>query len=94
MVTNSVRYHIRLHSHRTTISLDKIISDLLAIKLGVEPKSPHAHYIVQQQLQKYMERDSKRRFQITRFIKDEVILNLVDKMLSDNYIDYLIAGKI
>lgn len=95
MFKKTVPYHIRLYSHRTTISLDKIISDLLAIKLGVAPKSPEAHRLVQQQLNKYMEKDPKRpAFQITRYSRDEVILDLVDKMLSEKYLDYFIEGKI
>ncbi|MEO9206561.1 MAG: hypothetical protein ABI296_12760 [Gammaproteobacteria bacterium] len=47
----TVRYHIKVSDKRTTISLDKIISDLIAIKLGVDPSSEEAHSAVREQLE-------------------------------------------
>ena len=40
------RYHINFKNRRTTITVDRIISELLAIKLGVLPDAPEAHSMV------------------------------------------------
>ena len=40
------RYHIRFHQRRTTVTVDRVISELLAVKLGVLPDDPEAHSIV------------------------------------------------
>ncbi|MGB0848869.1 MAG: hypothetical protein ACPGSM_19200 [Thiolinea sp.] len=37
------RYHIRFRNRRTTITVDRVISELLAAKLGTSPKAPEAH---------------------------------------------------
>ena len=37
------RYHIRFRNRRTTITVDRIVSELLAAKLGVSPTVPEAH---------------------------------------------------
>lgn len=37
------RYHIQLNNKRTTISVDNIISQLLAFKLGYHPADTAAH---------------------------------------------------
>jgi len=37
------RYHINFKNRRTTITVDRTVSELLAIKLGVLPDSPDAH---------------------------------------------------
>jgi hypothetical protein len=44
-------YHITRGSRRTTVCLDTILSELLALKLGVEPDAPKAHAAVRQWLQ-------------------------------------------
>lgn len=40
------RYHIQFQGRRTTVTVDKIISELLAVKLGVLPDDPGAHALV------------------------------------------------
>ena len=40
------RYHINFKNRRTTITVDRIISELLAVKLGVLPDAPEAHSLV------------------------------------------------
>lgn len=42
------RYHINFKNRRTTITVDRIISELLAVKLGVLPDSPEAHSMVRE----------------------------------------------
>ena len=43
---NIIRYHIQLNSHRTSVSIDTIISDLMAIKLNKTPGTKEAHSAV------------------------------------------------
>jgi hypothetical protein len=44
-------YHVTRGSRRTTVCLDAILSELLALKLGVEPDAAEAHAAVRQWLQ-------------------------------------------
>jgi hypothetical protein len=50
MATQS-RYHIQFQGRRTTITVDRIISELLAVKLGVLPDDPQAHARVREWLE-------------------------------------------
>ena len=45
------RYHIQLNNRRTTITLDTILSELLAVKLGATPGADNAHGIIREWLQ-------------------------------------------
>ena len=86
----TIRYHIQLSKHRTTVSLDKIISDLMAIKLGFMPDTPEAHQAVSKRLNDLIVDRSRSGYRLTHHITQEAILDLVDKMLSRKYIDYFI----
>ena len=89
---NTVRYHIQLSKHRTTVSVDKIISDLLAIKLKVEPGTQEAHQAIREQLEEFIAHDLGRAGdQLSRYITDQAILYLLDKRLSDKYMDYILG---
>lgn len=46
------RYHIQFNNRRTTITVDSIISELLAVKLGISPDNPDAHSMVRDWLEK------------------------------------------
>lgn len=45
------RYHIQLQGRRTTITMDKILSELIAMSFGVTPDHADYHQTVQQWLQ-------------------------------------------
>lgn len=45
------RYHIQLATRRTTISMDTVLSELLAIRLGVTPNSKAAHKKIREWLE-------------------------------------------
>lgn len=45
------RYHIYFKNRRTTITLDNIVSDLLAYSLGIEPDHEDCHSTIRQWLQ-------------------------------------------
>lgn len=42
------RYHIHFGNRRTTITVDRVVSELLAVKLGVLPDASEAHSLVRQ----------------------------------------------
>ena len=84
-----VRYHIQLQEHRTTISMDKIVSDLLAIKLGEKPDTKEAHSAVRKQLDKFIAHDRGRGgYQLGRYVTEQSVLLISDKMVSEKYWDF------
>ena len=87
VMKNSTCYHIQLKSHRTTVSLDKIISDLIAIKLEKIPGTKEAHRAVRQQLEELISTDIDKESAnyILYKIRKEAILFITDKMLSEKY---------
>lgn len=85
------RYYLTLGDKRTTVSLDTLLADLLAIRLGVCPQSPQArrgvHAWLQQQLDQTNDPD---RVRISRYLTHEALLFLVDEQLSETYLDWLL----
>jgi hypothetical protein len=80
---------MQLQEHRTTISMDKIVSDLLAIKLGTKPDTKEAHSAVRKQLDKFIARDRGRAgYQLGRYVTEQSVLFISDNMLSDKYWDF------
>ena len=83
---NIIRYHIQLNSHRTSVSIDTIISDLIAIKLNETPGTKEAHSAVRKQLESFVAHDLGRSGNnLGRYITEQAILYISDKMLSDMY---------
>lgn len=84
-----VRYHIQLKSHRTTVSVDTILSELLAVNLGKKPGTPEAHRAVKLRLQEVTEQDKGRRGRyLSCLLTKNIILDLIDKKLSVKYGEY------
>lgn len=73
--------------------MDTILSDLLAIKLEVEPRTAEAHKAVRELLESFIASDTERTVLLTRYIKDQAILYLLDKNLSGKYIDFYLSDK-
>jgi hypothetical protein len=86
MQKSTTRYHIQLNNHRTTVSLDKMISDLIAIKLGKIPGTKQAHSSVRQQLEQFISEDEYNRgkdmahYVLYKIRKDDI--------LSEQYLDH------
>lgn len=87
---NTIRYHLVM-GKRTTISLDKVISNLIAIKLGIDPFSDDAHSEIRQKLEEiiapHYRRGSNRK--PTQFVTEYALLWLVGKTMADEYEDCL-----
>jgi hypothetical protein len=45
------RYHVRLGRRRTTVTVDTIVAEYLALHLGIEPGTVEAHSAVREWLQ-------------------------------------------
>ena len=86
----TMRYHIQLNSHRTSISLDKIVSDLMAIKLNKKPDTKAAHSAVRKQLEAFVAHDLDREgYRLGRYITEQAVLFISDNMLSERYWEHL-----
>lgn len=85
------RYHIQLKDKRTTVSMDNIISELMAIKLGKTPGTKEAHSAVRQQLERFISagcsKDDLASY-ILQHIRKQAILFISDTMLSEKLLDY------
>ena len=46
------RYHIQFNNRRTTITVDSIVSELMAVNFGLLPDDPDAHATVRHWLEK------------------------------------------
>jgi hypothetical protein len=85
----TVRYHIQLKSHRTSISMDNIVSDLMAIKLNERPGTKEAHAAVRKQLEAFVAHDLGRAGRrLGRYITEQAVLYISDKILSEKYWGY------
>jgi hypothetical protein len=87
LLTNkTVRYHLQLLEGRTTISLDKIISDLMAIKLGNVPRTKEAHMAVRKQLESFIAHDLGRSGRgLGEYITEKSVLFITDKIISEKH---------
>src|SRR5512147_1540948 len=80
------RYHVVLGKKSTTVTVDKTLCDLLALKLGHVPRSEDAHFAVRSYLQEKLdEKNDPRQTSVSQWLRQEVLLELVDKRLSDKY---------
>jgi len=83
------RYHLTLGRKRTTVSLDTMLSDLLAIRLGSRPQSPQAHGTVRAWLQQRLDdANDPGRIRVSQWLRDQAVLFLVDTKLSNTYLDW------
>ena len=79
-------YHVVLGRRRTTVSLDKMVSTLLSLKLGHDPGIEDAHSAVRAYLQTKLDQaNDPRRTSVSQWLRQEVLLDLVDKKLSTKY---------
>lgn len=88
------RYHLTLGQKRTTVSLDTMLSDLLAIRLGAFPQSPHAHGAVRAWLQQRLDQaNDPGRLRVSQWLRDQAVLFLLDNNLSNTYLDWWLENQ-
>ncbi len=87
------RYHVVLGSERTTVSLDTMLSELLALKLKAIPNSEEAHQAIRMWLQALInEANDPGRRRMSQWLQSQAILFLVDKKLSNRWEEYIGCG--
>src|SRR5512147_2753398 len=80
------RYHVVLGKKSTTVTVDKTLSDLLALKLGHDPRTEDAHSAVRAYLQEKLdENNDPGRSYVSQWLREAVLLDLLDKKLSSKY---------
>lgn len=90
---NMVRYHIQLNRHRTTVMLDQIIAELLAIKLNKKPGTKEAHVAVRKQLHQFLPNDPDMPgLGLGKYLTRKAVLFISDTILSDKYWEYYFDG--
>lgn len=98
----TVRYHLTTPEKRTTISMDEIISDLIAIKLGFTFISKDTHAAVRKQLENLIlpYHDPKSpyydpyhaNYKLTQFVTKHAILWLAGEELTERYYEYKVKN--
>ena len=80
------RYHVTLGCRRTTVSLDNILSNMLALTLDQEPETAPAHRAVRAWLQHHLDsHNDPGRCLTSQWLKAEVVCTLVNKPLAEAY---------
>jgi len=70
-------YHVVIGKRRTTVCLDKILSDMVSLMLDSEPETSEAVSTVRKYLQEKLDRNNDpRRSYVTRWLREQVILDL------------------
>lgn len=91
-----IRYHLDTGRKRTTVSLDKTIATLLALKLGLAPDAEDAHAAVREWLQQSIEpfklKGEVRSGRLSSLVRLNAILFLVGSKLERQYHDWLDAS--
>lgn len=78
-------------THRTTVSIEDYLYELLAIRLGHAPDSKEARVAVTEWLQNKLFEPyiyDKKRIRVSQFLKKKVVFELMDKKLSKEYDDW------
>ena len=73
-------YHVNMEKGRTTLKLPKILSEMLAIKFNVQPRTREAHKIIRDWLQDKLNRDPVR-IHVSQWVTAEAIAEVTDEKL-------------
>ena len=90
------RYHIQLNNKRTTISVDNIIADLLACKLGFHPKDTAAYPAIrvwfEQTIREKLGGNLPRNSRVSQWARIYAIEAIADQGLMEKVWDSRIGG--
>jgi len=86
------RYHVYLGKKRTTVSLSERLSQLMALKLELEPETKEAHTGIREWLQDRLgENNDPGRIAVSQWLQDEAVLYLLDNKLSNKYSEWILS---
>jgi hypothetical protein len=80
------RFHVSLGSKRTTISVDKTLSILMSLQLGLQPNTPCAHLALRQWLQAHLERNGDpHQIHVSQWLQGKIAEALISPALKEKY---------
>ena len=83
------RYHVRRGKKRTTVSMDRIVSDHLALHLGHAPNTDAAHSAVRAWLQAQIDGAADPgRIRVSQWLLGEALTVMITPSLARKYADY------
>ncbi len=87
-----MRYHVQLGTKRTTVTLDRILSELLAIKLGYKPDDAQTHTAVREWLQQQLDdAGDPNRIRTSQWLQEQAIIAIADKKISSKHDDWILS---
>src|SRR5512147_2160956 len=79
-------YHVTLGKRRTTVSLDNILSVVLALKFGTEPGTEEAHAAVRRYLQDKLDGGNDlKRYYVSQWLREQALFELMDPKVTKMY---------
>jgi hypothetical protein len=88
------RYHIRRGTRRTTITLDRMLADYLALHLKEEPGTVAARTAIRAFLQAELDRDYDKHLKhVSAFLADRVLHAIVRPSLVEQWFDWFDRTK-
>lgn len=92
MSAKTIRYHVRFGEHRTTLSVDTMLSELLAIKLKTTPKTKEARRAVtawlQERLPAALGEDAGAAQSASYFARHYIIEEIAEQRLYEQWLDW------
>jgi hypothetical protein len=80
------RFHVILGSRRTTISVDKTLSILMSLELGLQPNTPAAHLALRLWLQALLDRNSDpHQIHVSQWLQAKIAEALISPALKEKY---------
>ena len=85
------KYHICFGKRRTTVVVDNILSEMMAIKLGIDPASEEAYQVIREWLQKTIPEklgNTQGRKNASQWTRRYLIEEIADKIISNSWLDW------
>ena len=80
------RYHVSLGAKRTTISIDKTLSNLMSLHLGAQPNTPAARLAVRDWLQARLDKNGDpRQGRVSQWLQGKIAEALISPSLRQKY---------
>ena len=92
-MSTQTRFHIKFGSQRTTITVDNLLFEMMALRLRVQPDDEYAHSTVQEWLQDTMVSklgDQPGRKNASQWARRYLIEEIADKRLHTRWVDWWI----
>ena len=86
------RYHVTVGDKRTTVSLDRTLTELLAVKLGQTPDAPQAQQMIRLWLQQQLDHaNDPGRDRLSQWLQEQALFEIVDRSLYERHAQWLLA---